>query len=79
MFEYLKSIFSSPPVLGYCDADQRLMSETHTSYFTMRTIHPQHEDKHTLYLIAYLGKTHLTTDYDFTIFHRQLFAITYVI
>ena len=74
-FEFLKTTFTTAPVLAHFDPDREILVETDTSDYVSAGVMSQHDDNGILHLVAFFSKKHTPAECNYEIYDKELMAI----
>ena len=74
-FEFLKTAFTTVPVLAHFDPDREILVETNTSDYVSAGVMSQHDDNGILHPVAFFSKKHTPTECNYEIYDTELIAI----
>ena len=74
-FEFLKTAFTTAPVLAHFDPDREILVETDASDFVSTGVMSQHDDNGILHLVAFFSKKYTPAECNYEIYDKELMAI----
>ena len=77
MFESIKKVFSTVPILQYFDLEKECVVETDTSDYVSGTVLSQPDHEGVLHPVAFLSHCHLLAEYNYEIYNKKLLAIVH--
>ena len=77
MFESIKKVFSTAPILQHFDLEKECVVETDTSDYISGAVLSQPDHEGVLHPVAFLSHRHLPAEYNYKIYDKELLVIVY--
>ena len=74
-FEFLKTVFTTAPVLAHFDPDREILVETDASDYVSAGVMSQHGDNGILHLVAFFSKKYTPVECNNKIYDKELIVI----
>ena len=75
LFESIKKVFSTAPILQYFDPEKECVVETNTSDYVSGTVLSQPDHEGVLHPVTFLSCHHLLAECNYKIYNKELLAI----
>ena len=75
MFESIKKVFSTAPILQHFDSEKECIVETDTSDYISGAVLSQPDHEGVLLPVAFLSHCHLLAEYNYKIYDKELLVI----
>ena len=77
LFESIKKVFSTAPILQHFDLEKECVVETDTSDYVSGAVLSQPDHEGVLHPVAFLSHHHQPAEYNYKIYDKELLAIVY--
>ena len=74
-FEFLKTAFTTAPVLAHFDPDREILVETDASEYVSAGVMSQHNDNGILYPVAFFSTRHTPAKCNYEIYNKEFMTI----
>ena len=78
MFESIKKVFSTAPILQHFDLEKKCVVKTDTSDYISGAVLSQPDYEEVLHSVAFLSHHHLLAEYNYKIYNKELLVIVCV-